>query len=716
MKRLVTTLALASTLVGAAWTTPLPYPSAPSAPQVDVIHGVKVADPYRPLEDPDSPATQRWIAAENGVTRAFLDAVPQRDAIKARLTKLWNFERFDVPWKEGGRYFWFHNDGLQNQSVLFTASSLTDAPRVLLDPNTLSKDGTTALNTWSVSLDGRHLAYALSVAGSDWTEFHVRNVDDGRDLADTLRWVKFSGASWAADGSGFFYSRYDAPKEGAKALREANYYQKLYFHRLGTPQDADVLVYDRPDQKEWGFSGEATRDGRFLIITVTHGTERKNRIFVLDLAAHPIPKEGRVDRACVTPLFDQADAAYDFIDSDGERFWFSTTWKAPRGAVFHIDVKHPQAADRTVVIPESRDTIEAVSLVGHRLVVQYMQDAHAAVRSFTPDGRDAKPLALPGLGTVGGFGGHRDDAETFYMYTSFTTPRTIYRYDVATGASSLFRRPKVDFDARRYETKLSFYTSRDGTRVPIYVTARRGLRRDGANPVLLYGYGGFNIPIQPAFSVGNLVWMEMGGVYAVANIRGGGEYGEAWHQAGTKHRKQNVFDDFIAAAEWLVKERYTSPKRLAILGRSNGGLLVGAAITQRPDLFGAAIPGVGVLDMLRFHKFTIGWAWTSDYGSPDNADDFKALLRYSPLHNIRKGARYPATLIITADHDDRVVPAHSFKFAAALQAAQGAGAPVLIRIETRAGHGAGKPVTKVIDEVTDQWAFLVRTLGMTPTI
>lgn len=715
MKKLLLSIFVAFSMSCAVWSAPLHYPTAPHGDQVDDYHGVKVADPYRALENPDTPVTRAWITAENAVTHKFLASIPQRDAIRKRIAALWNYERFGTPWKEGGRYFYFHNDGLQNQSVLFTAATLNGKPRILLDPNKLSSDGTVALDTWSVSLDGRYLAYGLSTAGSDWTEFRVRRVDDGKDLRDDLKWVKFSGASWLPDNSGFFYSRYDEPKDPSQKLRDANYFQKVYFHRIGTPQSDDVLVYERPDEKEWGFGAIATRDGHYVVIQSNQGTDPHNRVFLLDLTAHPLPGAGgRVAPDAVVPVLDKADATYDYVDNDGSKFWFFSTANAPRGELLAIDVLHPYPEQWKTIVPQGTETLLGVSLVGDRFFAEYMQDAHTAIRMFDLHGRAVGSIALPGLGNAGGFPGHRTDQETFYSFTSFTTPTTIYRYDIPARRSSIYRKPRVAFDPANYVTRQVFYHSKDGTRVPMFITARKGVRLDGHNPTLLYGYGGFNISILPSFSPANLVWMEMGGVYAVANIRGGGEYGEAWHEAGMKLHKQNVFDDFIAAAEWLIKNRYTTREKLAISGRSNGGLLIGAVMTQRPDLFGAALPGVGVLDMLRFNKFTIGWAWTADYGSPENPQDFRALYQYSPLHHVKAGTHYPATLIVTADHDDRVVPAHSFKFAAALQAAQAGDAPVLIRIETRAGHGAGKPMTKIIGEVSDEWAFLVRVLQMSP--
>jgi prolyl oligopeptidase len=580
--------------------------------------------------------------------------------------------------------------------------SLAVPPTLLLDPNKLSADGTVALAGLAVSDDGNLLAYGLSASGSDWEEWKVRDVRTGADLSDDLKWVKFSGASWTKNNQGFFYSRFDVPTEAGK-MTGVNYFQKLYYHRLGTPQSEDKLVYHRADHKDWNFDGTVTDDSHYLIITITEGSDRKTRVFYEDLTQPD---------AAVVELLNDFDAQYSFVDNEGPVFWFRTDLDAPRGRVVAIDTTKPERANWRELIPQAGETLQGLSTLNNSFVCLYLKDAHSQVKIFSLDGRFQREVALPGLGSVGGCGGKRKDTETFYSFTSFTVPGTIYRYDLATGTSILFRQPKVDFNPADYETKQIFYTSKDGTRVPMFITHKKGLKLDGKNPTLLYGYGGFDISILPTFSVGNLVWMEMGGVYAVANIRGGGEYGEDWHQAGMKARKQNVFDDFIAAAEWLIANQYTSPRKLAIAGGSNGGLLVGACETQRPDLFGACLPAVGVMDMLRFNQFTIGWAWTSDYGTPENADEFKALHAYSPLHHIQPGTKYPATLITTADHDDRVVPAHSFKFAASLQAAQAGPAPILIRIDTKAGHGAGKPTAKIIDEVTDRWSFLVKELGV----
>jgi prolyl oligopeptidase len=675
------------------------YPVARKSDQVDDYHGVKVADPYRWLEDLDSDETRSWVEAENKLSFGFLAAIPARSTLKDRLTKVWNYEKYGVPFKEGNRYFYLRNSGLQNQSVLYTVTSLDAPPQVVLDPNTLSTDGTVAVSGMQVSDDGKLLAYSLSSSGSDWQEWKVRDVQTGKDLSDDLKWVKFSGVSWTRDGKGFFYSRYDEPK--GDSLKATNYFQKVYFHKLGSAQSEDVLVYERPDQKDWLFAGSVTEDGYYLVVGVSQGTDVKSRVYYKDLRAKDAP---------VMKLLDDFDAAYTFIGNEGPRFWFQTDLESPRGKVIEIDINKPARANWKVIVPESREALQTVTLVDHKFILNYLKDAYTQVKIFDTAGKLVSEVSFPGIGSANGFGGKATEKETFYSFTGFTTPTTIYRYDVATGKSSIFRQPKVDFRPEDYETRQVFYSSKDGTKVPMFITHKRGLKLDGSNPTYLYGYGGFNISLSPAFSVGNLVWMEMGGVYAQPNLRGGGEYGEDWHQAGMKLKKQNVFDDFIAAAEWLIANKYTSTPKLAIGGGSNGGLLVGAALTQRPELFGAALPAVGVMDMLRFQKFTIGWAWVSDYGSAENADEFKALYAYSPLHNIKPGTVYPPTMITTADHDDRVWPGHSFKFAATLQQAQVGNAPILIRIETKAGHGAGKPTSKTIEEIADRWAFLVRTL------
>ena len=682
--------------------TKLKYPETRRDNTSDDYHGTKVADPYRWLEDDNSPETKAWVAAENKVTESFLATVPQRDQLRKRLTEIWNYEKFGAPTQRNGRYLFTRNSGLQNQSVLYTATSLAAEPRELLDPNKLSTDGTVALTAYELSDDGKKLAYGLAAAGSDWQEWKVRDVDTGEDTTDHIKWVKFSGASWTPDSQGFFYSRYDEPKEGEK-LTGVNYYQKLYYHRLGTSQSDDKLVYERKDEKEWGFDGTVTDDGRYVIIGVWRGTERKNQVFLRDLSKPD---------SQVVELISGFDAQYDFIDSEGSVLWFRTDLDAPSYRVIAVDVAKPERSAWKQVIAESPDVLEHTSVVGGRFFASYLHDAHSQVRMFDLTGKALGDVKLPGIGTAAGFGGRKKDRETFYAFTSFTAPTTIFRYDIDTEKSEVYRKPKLAFDPDQFETKQVFFSSKDGTRVPMFITHRKGLKLDGNNPTYLYGYGGFNISLTPTFSVSRIGWLEMGGVFAMPSLRGGGEYGRPWHESGMKQQKQNVFDDFISAAEYLIRERYTSPKRLAIAGGSNGGLLVGACMTQRPELYAAALPAVGVMDMLRFQKFTIGWAWVSEYGSSDDASQFKTLHKYSPLHNLKKGTKYPATLVTTADHDDRVVPAHSFKFAAELQADQAGDAPVLIRIETSAGHGAGKPTTKLIDEATDVYSFLVKVLGM----
>ncbi|MBD2692922.1 prolyl oligopeptidase family serine peptidase [Anabaena catenula] len=698
---------------------PLSYPNTNKSNQVDNYHGTVVADPYRALEDPDTEDTKAWIEAQNQVTFGYLNEIPAREKIKQRLTKLWDYEKYGTPFKEGETYFYFKNDGLQNQSVLYTLPSLDAEPRVLLDPNKLSEDGTVALSGIAISENGKLLAYGLSTSGSDWQEWKVRDIETGEDLKDHLQWVKFSNASWTHDHQGFFYSRYneqsektkleaenavlERPQEEQFSKTDINYYQKLYYHKLGTPQADDILIYHRPDQKEWGFSGEVTEDGKYLIISVWLGTDSRNLVFYKDLT-NPNSE--------VVELINQFDADYSFIDNDDSVFYFRTDLNAPRGKVIAIDTNNTTLENWQEIIPQTAETLESVGILNNQFVADYLQDAHSQIKIFDLKGNFVREVELPRIGSAGGFSGKRHDTETFYSFTSFTAPGTIYRYDMKTGKSEIFRQPKVDFNADEYETKQVFYKSKDGTQVPMFITHKKGIKLDRNNPTYLYGYGGFSISLTPNFSVSLLVWMEMGGVYAVPNLRGGGEYGEEWHQAGMKEKKQNVFDDFIAAAEWLITNNYTQPKKLAIGGGSNGGLLVGVCMIQRPDLFAAALPAVGVMDMLRFHQFTIGWAWVAEYGSAENVEEFKTLYAYSPLHNLQPGTAYPATLITTADHDDRVVPAHSFKFAAALQECHIGDAPVLIRIETKAGHGAGKPTAKIIEEAADKWGFLVRVLGV----
>ena len=684
------------------------YPLARKGDVVDDYHGTKVADPYRWLEDVDSPDTRNWVEAENRVTFAYLEQIPERERIRRRLTELWDYPKYGAPFKKGGRYFFFKNSGLQNQSVLFTQSSLTAQPEVLLDPNTPSSDGTVALSILAFAEDGRTMVYGTSGSGSDWQEFRVRDVATRQDRPDHLRWIKFSSAAWTHDGAGFFYSRYPEPAAGADPLLEVNHNQKVYYHKLGTDQSADRLIYERPDHPDWGFGVEVSADGRYAVYTVWLGTDRRNRIYYQDLAD---PTHPRLE-APVVRLLDDFDASYGFVGSTGPTFYFQTDNAAPRGRIIAVDTRHAQAAAWGEVISQAPDVIEGSQIVHHTFVIRYLHDAYSQLRLFALDGKPAGNVPLPTLGSVVQVTGEPNDTEMFYAFTSFLYPTTIFRHDFATGRSTVFKAPEIALDPTKYETVQVFYHSKDGTRVPLFLTYKKGLKQDGSNPTYLYGYGGFNVDMTPGFSIGVLAWLEMGGVYAQAVLRGGSEYGEEWHQAGMLDRKQNVFDDFIAAAEYLIAERYTSPPKLAIGGGSNGGLLIGAVLNQRPELFGAALPAVGVMDMLRFHKFTIGWAWVTEYGSADSVGHFPFLYRYSPIHNMKPGTHYPAALITTADHDDRVVPGHSFKYAATLQAVQGGPEPVLIRIETKAGHGAGKPTAKVIEEQTDRWAFLVHNLHM----
>lgn len=676
------------------------YPDTRKSDHVDEYFGTPVPDPYRWLEDANSEETKAWVNAQNRLTRSYLDQIPERAALRARLKKIWNYERFGMPFKEGGKYFFTRNDGLQNQSPLYVADSLRGKPRLLLDPNKLSKGGVDPVGGYAVSRDGRYLAYYKSSGGSDWQEWFVRDVKTGKDLPDHIKWAKFTGASWSKDGKGFYYGRFNEPVPG-QALQEANYFQKLYYHKVGTPQSQDRLIYERKDHKDWGFGAEVSEDGRYLFIYVSKGSSPNNSFFYRDL------KTG----GPVVELLTKFDANYSPLGNDGPVFYFQTDKAAPLNRIIAIDIRNPAPERWKTIVPQAKEKLQSVSLLGDRFFCSYLKDAQSVVKVYSVKGKPARTVGLPGMGTAGGFGGHRTDRETFYNFSSFTSPNTIYRYDIGTGKSSVFRRPKLPFSAASFVSKQVFYKSKDGTRVPMFLVYKKGLKLDGNNPVKLTSYGGFNASLTPYFSVINAIWLEMGGVFAQPNIRGGGEYGKAWHEAGTKERKQNVFDDFIAAAEWLIANRYTKPSRLAIEGGSNGGLLVGACELQRPDLFGVCLPALGVMDMLRFHKFTIGWAWVSDYGSSDTEEGFKYLIKYSPAHNVRVGENYPATLVTTADHDDRVVPAHSYKFTSAMQAAQAGAAPIMIRIETQAGHGT-ITTAKRIEEEVDVYAFVVKNLGM----
>lgn len=676
------------------------YPDTKEVEVVEDYHGRTVADPYRWLEDTESEETAAWIAAQNEVTDAYLQSIPERPAIRERIERLWNYARFGLPERHHSTYLYWHNDGLQNQNVLYKADSLDAQRQVLIDPNKLSEDGTVALAGYQATDDGKLLAYGLADGGSDWRTWRVRDIASGKDLDDVIRWVKFSGVAWMPDGSGFYYGRYDAPEEGEELLG-TNENQKLYFHRLGQDQSADTLVYERPDEPKWGFSPRVTDDGRYLIIENWKGSEPQSQIFVKDL---------RRPESEIVPLITGFDAEYQWVASIEDTLYFLTDHEAPKRRVIAVKADQPNRENWLEAIGETSDVLESVSLFGETFYASWLKDARAKVTRHRLDGRLIDEMPLPGVGTVTGFGGRQDAEETFFSFTNYITPAAIYRVDLTTGEVSLWRRPEVSLDVEEFITEQLFCESSDGTKVPIIVTRKKSTQLDGSNRTLLYGYGGFNISITPSFSPGTAAWVDSGGVFAVANLRGGGEYGREWHEAGMRLKKQNVFDDCIAAAEHLIETGYTTSERLALQGRSNGGLLVGAVMTQRPDLFGACLPAVGVMDMLRYHKFTIGWAWVTEFGSSDEADQIENLLSYSPLHNLSAGTCYPATLITTADRDDRVVPGHSFKFAAALQAAQGCDHPTLIRIETRAGHGAGTPTSKKIDEYADLWAFLIDNL------
>jgi len=696
----MTALLITAAAVGA----PIEYPKTKKVEQVDDYHGTKVADPYRWLETDvrTSKDVADWVAAENKITFDYLGTIPEREPIRKQLTTLWNYEKYSTPFKRGGHYFFSKNNGLQNQSVLYTVDKWGDTPRVLLDPNSWSKDGTVALDNVAITDDAKYAAYSTSEAGSDWQVIKVVEVASGKQLPNEIKWVKFSGIAWTTDDKGFFYSRFPAV-DAEKSFQSLNRNQKVYYHRLGTPQSDDPVVYASAEHPEWNHDADVSEDGRYLIIGTTSGTASRNQVHIKDL---------QDPYAMPVTIVDKIENDYSFVGNDGPVLYFRTDLKAPKGRLIAIDLRNPAAENWKEIIPEDAAKLQSVRYTGHRLVANYLSDAHSDIRIYDTAGKLVRNVALDGIGSAGGFGGRADDNETFYAFSSFATPPSVYRYDIATGEKSLVFRAKVAMNPADYEVKQVFYTSKDGTKVPMFLSYKKGLKLDGNNPTLLYGYGGFDISMTPGFSISRLTWMNMGGVYAVANLRGGGEYGEAWHEAGMKLHKQNVFDDFIAAAEYLIKNGYTKSSRLAVQGASNGGLLIGAVETQRPDLFGATLPAVGVMDMLRFNQFTAGRYWVDDYGSSANADEFKALYAYSPYHNIKPGTKYPATLVTTADTDDRVVPGHSFKFAAAIQEAQAGTAPVLIRIETRAGHGGGKPTAKIIEETTDEMAFLVKNLGM----
>ncbi|OQA00001.1 MAG: Prolyl endopeptidase [Bacteroidetes bacterium ADurb.Bin408] len=678
----------------------MPYPLTKKVDSVDTYFGVSVPDPYRWLEDDRSAETVEWVKAQNAVTFDYLSQIPFRDALKNRLAKIWNYPKYGTPFYKGKYYFFFKNDGMQNQSVLYIQEGLEGTPRVFLDPNTLSEDGTVSLTAMNVSNDAKYFAYGISKGGSDWNEFYVIDIATGKQLSDKLEWIKFSGIAWEKDG--FYYSRYDAPKGSVLSVK--NEYQKVFYHKVGTKQSDDKLVYENKAFPLHNFGAAVTEDESFLIIEESEATDG-NALFVKNLKEKNAP---------FVKIADGFEYNYNVIDNIGNTLFVYTNYKAPKYRLVAIDMAMPSRENWKVIIPEKEEVLKGVSVAGNLLMAEYMKDAASRAYMYDFTGTLKYELQLPCIGTLGGFSSEKGNNLAFYSFTSFTFPNTIYKLDVANNKSEVYKTSDIDFKSDLYETKQIFFNSKDGTKVPMFIVHKKGLKLNGKNPTLLYGYGGFNVSVTPSFSISRLLLLENNGVFALANIRGGGEYGKDWHEAGTKLRKQNVFDDFIAAAEYLIAQKYTSPDKLAIQGGSNGGLLIGACINQRPDLFKVALPAVGVMDMLRFHKFTIGWAWTGDYGSSEDSVEFNYLYKYSPLHNIKEGLDYPAVLVTTADHDDRVVPAHSFKYIATMQEKYKGNNPMLIRIETQAGHGAGKPTDKIIEEAADIWSFTLYNLGVKP--
>ncbi|RAJ83535.1 prolyl oligopeptidase [Chitinophaga dinghuensis] len=676
------------------------YPETKKIDVTDDYHGTKIADPYRWLEDDNSPETKAWVDAQNKVTQDYLSKISFRNDVKIRLEELLNYPKTSAPFKKGKYYYFYKNDGLQNQSVLYRCTTPGGPAEVFIDPNKLSAAGTTALGALSFSKDGKYAAYLIAKAGSDWQEGYVMDVATKQLLSDKLDWIKFSGISWKGDG--FYYSRYDKPDEANKLSRK-NEFHKVYFHKVGDTQEKDQLIFQDKEHPLRNAGLSVTEDERFLVLSLSEGTSGEE-IRVWDLK-NPAQK----DFSVLIPGFKFEPAV---IENNGDKLLVRTNHNAPNYKIVEIDPKHPEESNWKTIVAETPEALQSVGTGGGKLFLSYLKDASSYIVQYDLDGKNKRPVKLPGIGSAGGFGAEKNEKAFYYTYSSYVTPATVYKYDIATGKSTLFNKAEVKFNPDEYETKQVFFTSKDGTKVPMFLSGKKGFKLDGNNPVLIYGYGGFNIPQTPSFSVSNLYFMEQGGLYAVVCLRGGSEYGEAWHKAGMMEKKQNVFDDFIGAAEYLIKEKYTNPSRIAIRGGSNGGLLIGACMTQRPELFKVALPAVGVMDMLRFQKFTIGWAWATEYGSSDNAEQFKYLIKYSPLHNLKPGVSYPATMVLTADHDDRVVPAHSFKFAATLQADNAGPNPVLIRIDTQAGHGAGKPTSKVIDEAADIWSFTMYNLGM----
>jgi prolyl oligopeptidase len=702
MKSKIFTFAVHILLINVLVYPQIKYPHPPKGDVKDNYFGTVVADPYRWMENDTSAAVRKWIEEENKITFDYLDKIPFRDKIKERLEKLYDYQRFSAPFKGGDRYFFFKNDGLQNQSILYIQNDLKSTPQLFLDPNKFSEDGTVSLTTYAFSKDGRYFAYGIASGGSDWNEFHIMDVQTRKNLSDDLKWIKFSGIAWYKDG--FFYSRYPMPAK-SKELTSSNEFQKVYYHKIGTPQSDDIFIYGDDNNPKMTFTALTTEDERFLVIYPSQGTSN-NAVLVSDLS-NPNSK--------VIPVIANFNNNYSVVDNIGDKLLVVTDKNAPRYRLVFIDPLQPQEANWKEVLPEEKSVLQSATIAGGKLITLYMQDANSHVYISDLDGKNKEEIKLPSIGTISEFTGKKEDRTAFYSFTSFTFPPTIYRFNVDTKQSTLYRKPDLDINFDDYMTEQIFYKSKDGTKIPMFIVYKKGIERNGKNPTYLYSYGGFNISLNPTFSASRLVLLENGGIFAMPNIRGGGEYGEAWHKAGTKLHKQNVFDDFIYAAKYLIKEKYTSPKYLAISGASNGGLLVGAVTNQHPELFRVAFPAVGVMDMLRFQKFTIGWAWVSDYGSSGESKQmFQALYKYSPLHNISSKKNYPSMLITTADHDDRVVPAHSFKYAATLQEKYKGKNPILIRIETRAGHGAGKPISKVIQEQADMWSFMFYNMGITP--
>lgn len=698
MKNLLILLAFMSIVSMNSCNKKIKYPVAQKVDTVDNYFGTKIADPYRWLENDTSANTAEWVAAENKVTEEYLSKIPYRNKIRERLTKMWNFPKFGVPFHQDPWYFFTKNDGLQSQSVLYVRKGIDGDIRVLLDPNKLSDDGTVALAGYSPSNDGKYFAYSISRSGSDWNEIYVMEIESGKVLSDKLSWVKFSGMAWQKDG--FYYSRYDEPK--GSALSKQNENHKVYYHKIGTDQKSDQLVYENKSQPRRNYSAQVTDDERFLLIYESETTSGVG-LYYKDLLK---------PSSAFRQIAEGFEFEYGVIDNVGDKLLVVTNNGAPRKKLVMIDPAKPGKENWQTLIPEKEEVLEGVTLAGGKAVALYMHDAASKAYIYGMDGKMISEMTLPGLGTLAGFNGKKQDTVAFYAYTSFTFPATVYKYNTNSGQSEIYNKPDIDFDASAFEVKQVFYPSKDGTKIPMFIIHKKGLEMNGNNPTLLYAYGGFNISLTPSFSISRLIFLENGGIYAMANLRGGGEYGEEWHKAGIKEKKQNVFDDFIAAGEYLIKEKYTSSEKLAMMGGSNGGLLIGAVMTQRPELFHVAIPQVGVMDMLRYHKFTIGHAWAGDYGTSDTKEGFDYIIKYSPLHTLKKGVKYPATLAFTADHDDRVVPAHTFKFMATLQEDQEGDNPVLVRIESKAGHGAGKPTAKQIDEVTDMWSFVMFNLGM----